>query len=73
MGRDAAIEEVESIMKQVDADGNGYIEYTEFLSASMNQKKLLSANNLDKAFHAFDTDGSGTISVDELKAMLQMT
>ena len=70
MGHDAAIIEVDKIMAQVDSDGNGYIEYTEFLAASMNQKKLLSAGNLDKAFAAFDKDGSGTVSSDEIRNML---
>jgi len=70
MGQEAAIAEVDKIMTQVDVDGNGYIEYTEFLAASMNQKKLLSTGNLDKAFAAFDKDGSGTVSSDEIRNML---
>ena len=36
----------------------------------MDKKKLLSKNNLKHAFHAFDKDNSGTISIDELKVVL---
>ena len=36
----------------------------------MNKSKLLSKNNLKQAFQAFDKDGGGTISIDELKVVL---
>ena len=49
-----AIKEVEIIMKNVDVDRNGYIEYSEFLLASINKKELLSKENLKKAFQLFD-------------------
>jgi calcium-dependent protein kinase len=65
-----AIEHVENIMRQVDADGSGAIDYTEFVIATMNKKKLLSKKNLEAAFNEFDKDGSGSITTDELKAML---
>jgi len=49
-----AKQEVDTIMKNVDADNNGYIDYSEFLIASTNKKKLLSKDNLKKAFDLFD-------------------
>lgn len=49
-----ANQEVEQIMKNVDSDNNGYIDYSEFLMASTNKKKLLSKENLKKAFDLFD-------------------
>jgi calcium-dependent protein kinase len=61
---------VESILSQADLDGNGAIDYTEFIVASMNKKKLLSKKNLKAAFREFDKDGSGTITTEELKVML---
>ena len=63
-------EEVDKIMRQVDIDGSGEIDYSEFVAASMNRTKLLSKERLEAAFKTFDIDGSGTISADELKAIL---
>eukprot|EP00360_Condylostoma_magnum_P001271 CAMPEP_0168313848 /NCGR_PEP_ID=MMETSP0210-20121227/4808_1 /TAXON_ID=40633 /ORGANISM="Condylostoma magnum, Strain COL2" /LENGTH=46 /DNA_ID= /DNA_START= /DNA_END= /DNA_ORIENTATION= len=36
----------------------------------MEREKLLSIGNLENAFSAFDMDGSGSISADELRAVL---
>ena len=36
----------------------------------MNKNSLLSKNNLESAFAAFDTDGSGSITIEELSSML---
>jgi calcium-dependent protein kinase len=71
MGDDHAEEEVTQIMKEVDTDNNGYINYTEFLKASISQKTLASSQNLRRAFDLFDSDKSGSISAAELKKVLQ--
>ena len=65
-----AISTVETIMANVDVNQSGYIDYSEFILASANYSKLLSKDNLEIAFRAFDKDNSGKISADELKAML---
>ena len=65
--------EVENIMKQVDLDGSGTIEYSEFVSATLNRQQLLSKERLEIAFKAFDLDGSGTITATELKEVLGKT
>ena len=57
-------------MKQVDMNNSGFIDYTEFIMASSKKEVLLSKNNLDAAFKAFDRDGNGKISADELKEIL---
>lgn len=62
--------EVDKIMRQVDTDGSGEIDYSEFVAASLNKNKMLSRERLEAAFKAFDVDGSGTISADELKSIL---
>ncbi|CAG9325473.1 unnamed protein product [Blepharisma stoltei] len=64
-------EDVDRIMREVDTDLNGYIDYTEFLKAAVDQQKYASQSNLKIAFEMFDRDGSGKISALELKEMLQ--
>ena len=65
--------EIKSIMTRVDTDKSGYIDYSEFLAAAMDRKKLLSMERLEKAFEAFDKDKNGKISAQELKLMLEST
>ncbi|CAB9517753.1 MAP kinase-activated protein kinase 2 (Fragment) [Seminavis robusta] len=57
---------VEAMFKRIDYDNTGYIEYSEFLVATMNEKDLLNNDKLKHAFNMFDADGSGVISRDEL-------
>ena len=45
------------------------IDYSEFVLASIDRKKMLSKKRLEKVFKMFDKDGSGTISYKELKKM----
>jgi len=65
-----AAKEVDQIMNNADVDRNGFIDYSEFLAASMDKKQLLSKQNLKKAFDLFDRDGSGYISAEEVKTIL---
>ena len=64
------LEEVPSILERCDSDLSGYIDYTEFLSATMDWKIILSTKKLEAAFRAFDLNGNGKIDVDELKEMI---
>ena len=59
-------------MNSVDIDKNGFIEYTEFLTAAINKEKTFSSANLKMAFSYFDTDKSGKISIPELKQAIGM-
>eukprot|EP00362_Geleiidae_sp_MMETSP1317_P002179 CAMPEP_0201284714 /NCGR_PEP_ID=MMETSP1317-20130820/82212_1 /ASSEMBLY_ACC=CAM_ASM_000770 /TAXON_ID=187299 /ORGANISM="Undescribed Undescribed, Strain Undescribed" /LENGTH=69 /DNA_ID=CAMNT_0047605935 /DNA_START=1075 /DNA_END=1284 /DNA_ORIENTATION=- len=54
-------------MTAADTDNSGFVDYTEFVAATMDRHKLLSSKNLETAFNMFDKDGSGTITVEELK------
>jgi calcium-dependent protein kinase len=58
---------VNDFMASVDIDNNGYIEYSEFISAAINKEKAFTNGNLKMAFNYFDTDKSGKISISELK------
>ncbi len=50
-------------------DNNGYIDYSEFVSASIDRKKMLSKARLERIFKIFDKDGNGKISSQELKSV----
>lgn len=65
-----ALEEVEKIMEEVDTDKSGFIDYTEFIVATMTKEKLLTRKNLERSFKAFDKDNSGKITLEELKDFL---
>jgi calcium-dependent protein kinase len=43
-------QEVEKIFNDIDVDNNGYIEYTEFISAAMNMDTLVQNNKIARAF-----------------------
>lgn len=60
----------ELIMEEVDSDQNGFIDYTEFLRATVKRKKVFTEENLVQAFKVFDHDGNGTIELEELKKCL---
>jgi Ca2+-binding EF-hand superfamily protein len=58
------------MFNSVDTDGSGFIDYSEFVVASINEKQMLSNEKLQAAFRMFDKDGSGSISSEEIKAVL---
>ena len=55
---------------EIDIDGNGSIDYTEFVMATMNEQELITNEKLKAAFRLFDKDGNGSISPDEIKSAL---
>jgi calcium-dependent protein kinase len=54
MGHTAAEIEVERIMNNCDIDKNGHIDYSEFINATIDKRKLLSKERLKAAFQLFD-------------------
>jgi calcium-dependent protein kinase len=58
------------VISKVDSDGNGFVDYTEFIQATLHNEILTSTKNLQAAFRAFDRDGSGRISASELRMLL---
>jgi len=58
------------MFESIDTDQSGYIEYSEFVMASINEKKLISTERLEAAFKMFDKDNSGNITPAEIRAVL---
>ena len=71
MDEEEAKSKVEEIMKQLNSDNDGYIEYSEFLKAAVDNEQIMSEINLKNAFEIFDKDGRGKISTKDLKIALQ--
>jgi calcium-dependent protein kinase len=65
-------ENVEEVFKSIDTDNSGNIEYTEFISASIDKNLYLNEERLKDAFKLFDCDNSGKISRVEIQKVLQM-
>ncbi|CAN8070968.1 unnamed protein product [Agarophyton chilense] len=71
MGQNPTDAELAQMISEVDADGNGLIDFAEFVT--LMARKM---NNTDRdaeiqeAFSVFDKDGSGKISSDELRQIM---
>jgi len=62
--------DLQQIMEQVDSDGSGVIDYTEFLAATLDKKAYIQEDVCWSAFRVFDRNGDGKISIGELEACL---
>lgn len=47
------------LLCQADVDGNGTIDYIEFITATMHMNRVEREEHLYKAFEYFDKDNSG--------------
>ncbi|XP_035874479.1 calmodulin-1-like [Phyllostomus discolor] len=59
------------MINDVDADGNGTIDFPEFLTTMERaMKDTDSEEEIREAFHVFDKDGNGYISAAELRHVM---
>lgn len=58
------------VLEQVDTDGSGVLDYTEFLAATIDEKVYSQESVVWAAFRKFDVDGSGSIDKSELMNVL---
>ena len=65
-----SLKEINDIFKSIDLDNSKRIEYTEFISAMMEQNLYCEEEKLINTFKLLDKDGSGKISKDEIKKAL---
>ena len=54
-------------MSRLDLDGDGKIDYYEFMQGAVNHRELLTKENIEHMFQLFDYDKDGYITISELK------
>jgi Ca2+-binding EF-hand superfamily protein len=71
IGQNPTEEELEKIVKELDADGDGTIDFNEFLIMMARKINTLPPEEvLEEAFNLMDADKDGYITAEELKQVL---
>jgi calmodulin len=73
MGKEATETELKDLIHDIDVDGDGEIQFEEFILLFSRSSKSNSADDdLKQAFAVFDADGNGKISKSELRRVMEM-
>ncbi|XP_022727668.1 calcium-dependent protein kinase 10-like [Durio zibethinus] len=70
VGSQLAEPEIKMLMEVADVDGNGVLDYGEFVAVTIHLQKMENDEHFRRAFMFFDKDGSGYIELDELRDAL---
>ncbi|KAG6386122.1 hypothetical protein SASPL_155013 [Salvia splendens] len=70
VGSQLAEAEMKLLMDVADVDGNGVLDYGEFVAVTIHLQRMENDEHIRRAFMFFDKDGSGYIELDELREAL---
>ncbi|KAJ9070105.1 hypothetical protein DSO57_1011720 [Entomophthora muscae] len=71
LGQNPTEAELQALITDIDTDGNGMIDFAEFLTLmARNMKSADSEEEIKEAFKVFDKDGNGFISAAELRHVM---
>jgi calmodulin len=71
IGQSPTVNELQDMIREVDADGNDNIDFTEFLALMSRQMRQSDIEDeLRETFRVFDRDGDGFITPQELRTLL---
>lgn len=63
-------QDLAEMMDNIDTDGSGVLDYSEFMAAALDKRKYIQEDMCWRAFKTFDVDGGGTIEKGELLKLL---
>ncbi|KAG6864662.1 hypothetical protein C0991_007998 [Blastosporella zonata] len=71
LGQTPTDDELDDMIREVDADNNGTIDFEEFMAFMARVSGIDDNDEIEAAFNVFDQDKSGSISTEELKDVMQ--
>ena len=66
-GLEISNDEINKMIYEMDYAGNGQINFTEFLAATVDVEQFLTNEKIEAIFDAFDVSNDDVISTDDLK------
>ncbi|PON89159.1 GPCR kinase [Trema orientale] len=70
LGQQIPDPDLQILMEAADVDGDGALNYGEFVAVSVHLRRMANDEHLHKAFAFFDQNGSGYIEIEELRNAL---
>lgn len=61
---------MDEIMALIDLNGNGVIDYSEWLVATVKIEEIVKVKKLKMAFQYFDRDSKGNITLEDIKGVM---
>lgn len=64
------IEHAQEVINKIDSDQSGLVDYSEFITATQDWKKVCEKDFLEKTFMTYDIGRDGNLSLSELKQLI---